>query len=108
MAAIAATLKRVHTTTGIAALKNTAEPPSTNSAESAPPRFWVLQSSFLGVAVGRLDAEAVVGKELADFVGHHYRAVAAAGAAEGDGQVTLPFTDVVRNQVDQQLGDSLD
>src|SRR5260370_36276017 len=38
----------------------------------------------------------------------HHRAVLAAGAAEGDGQVTLAFVNVMGQKVDQQVGNTLD
>ncbi len=38
----------------------------------------------------------------------HHRAVLAAGAAEGDGQVALAFVNVMRQKIDQQLRNPLD
>ena len=46
------------------------------------------------------------GKVVANLVGDHYRTVLSAGAPEGDGQVALPFTDVMWQQVDEQVGNS--
>src|SRR5690349_15253414 len=43
---------------------------------------------------------------LADFLGHHYRAMLSAGAAESDCQITLSLMNVVRKEIDQKLGDS--
>src|ERR1039458_4880115 len=40
----------------------------------------------------------------AEFFGHHYAAVLAAGAAEGNRQVALPFFNIVRKQVEHELG----
>src|SRR6202034_87987 len=37
------------------------------------------------------------------FFCHHHAAVLAAGTAEGDGQIALPFLNVVRKQVEHQL-----
>src|ERR1039458_7238363 len=44
---------------------------------------------------------------LAYIFGDHHRAVLSAGASEADGQVTLALANVVRQQVDQQLGDAI-
>src|ERR1035438_6379374 len=44
-----------------------------------------------------------LGQIARDLVRHHHRAVVAAGAAKGDGQVTLAFADIVRQQVNQQV-----
>ena len=49
-----------------------------------------------------------VAKVLADFFGDHDGAMLSAGAAEGDRQVALPFVNVVRQQVDEQVGDARD
>ena len=46
-----------------------------------------------------LHAIACIGQVLADLVRNHDRAMVAAGAPEGDGQITLTFADVVRQQV---------
>jgi len=42
---------------------------------------------------------------LGHFFGHHYAAVLAAGAAEGYGEVALTFLDIVREQVEHEVGD---
>ena len=58
---------------------------------------------FLEVAVRGFDAEAVAGEAFAHLRGDHYRAVAASRAAERDRQVALPFADVVRQEIHQEL-----
>src|SRR6516225_2933532 len=60
----------------------------------------------LHVPVVDLGFVARSGKVVANVVGDHYRAVLSAGAPEGDGQVALPFTDVMWQQVDEQVGNS--
>ncbi len=67
-------------------------------------------TSFLPwtVAVDHLHPVSRLGQPFAHFFRNHHRAVLAAGAAEGDGQITLAFADVVRQQIDQQLGNALD
>ena len=47
-------------------------------------------------------------KMLADFLGDHDGTVLAAGAAECDGQIALAFVNVMRQQVDEQIGDARD
>ena len=56
------------------------------------------------------DLHAISGaaKMFADFFRNHDGAVLSAGATEGDGQITLAFVDVVRQQVNQQIGDAGD
>ncbi len=44
---------------------------------------------------------------LAYLLGDHDRAVLPAGAAKADRQIALAFVDVVRQQVNQQIGDAL-
>ena len=44
----------------------------------------------------------------AHLFGNHDGTVLAASAAEGDGQVALPFMNVVRQQVHQKIGDARD
>ena len=39
---------------------------------------------------------------------NHHRTMLASGAAEGDCQITFAFVDVVRQKVNQQVGDALD
>ena len=41
---------------------------------------------------------------LSYLIGDHHRTVLAAGAAETDGEIALAFVDVVRQQVNQQIG----
>ena len=49
-----------------------------------------------------------VAEVLADLLGDHDGAVLSAGAAEGDRQIALAFVNVVRQKVDQQVGDAGD
>ncbi len=56
---------------------------------------------FGDVAVIDLGLETGLFQALADFGGDHDRAVLAAGAAEGDGEITLALADVMRQQVSQ-------
>ena len=51
------------------------------------------------VAVRDLGAIAGIGQVFADLVGNHDRAMVAACAAEGDGQITFACADVVQQQV---------
>src|SRR5689334_2289665 len=39
-----------------------------------------------------------------DIFGNHHRAMLASGTAESDGQITLAFVDVMREEIDQQVG----
>src|SRR4029077_18147217 len=41
-----------------------------------------------------------------DFLSDHHGAMLSAGAAEGNRQVALPFVNVMRKQVDEQVGDA--
>src|SRR6516162_8004988 len=45
---------------------------------------------------------------LADFFRDHDAAVLAAGTAEADGEVAFPFLHVMRQKVDEQVGDAID
>ena len=64
--------------------------------------------ALLDVAVSFLHAEAGRRQPFADFAGDQHAAVVSAGAAERDRQVALAFGDIVRQQVDQQIRDTLD
>ena len=44
----------------------------------------------------------------ADLFGNHHGTMLASSAAETDGQIALPFFDVVRQQINQKIGDTLD
>ena len=55
-----------------------------------------------------LDLVAGFAKALAEFFGHHHASVLAAGAAEGDGQVAFALFDVMREQVEHELGDTIE
>src|SRR5580704_3178760 len=72
------------------------------------PYKLVARPSFFDVAVDYFGGVAAVGEGCADGFGEHDGAVAAAGAAEGDRQVALPFADVVGHQVDEQSFDALE
>src|SRR5258708_4732282 len=60
--------------------------------------------------IAMLDLCAISGRSqvFVDLFGNHDRAVMAARAAEGDSQIALALMNVMRQQVDQQLGDSFD
>src|SRR5690348_15350987 len=90
-----------HTWQGPILLKKTAK----NSAEWASRH--VKRTSAGTVAVRYLDPISRLAQTLANIFGDHDRAVLAAGAADGDGQVALAFVDVVRQQIYQQVGDAL-
>src|ERR1700722_7356374 len=45
-------------------------------------------------------------KQLADILGDHHGAVLAPGAAKGDGQIAFAFMNVVRQQINEQVGDA--
>ena len=60
------------------------------------------------VAVHDFHTVSGVTKMLADFLSDHHGAMLSARAAEGDRQVALPFVNVVRQQVDEQVGDARD
>jgi hypothetical protein len=44
---------------------------------------------------------------LADIFGNHNGAMLATGAAEGNGEITLPFANVVRQEIDEEFGDPI-
>ena len=54
-----------------------------------------------------LSLKARLHQVLADLVGHHHGPMLSAGAAEGDGQVALTLTDVMGQQIDQEVGNTL-
>src|SRR5438067_2247323 len=58
------------------------------------------------VAMGHGHVVFRLGQPLANFLSDHHRAMAPAGASEANGEITLAFADVVRQQVDKQLGDA--
>src|SRR5439155_702827 len=60
------------------------------------------------VAVGYLGAVPGAAEALVDLLGDHHRPMMAARAAERDREIALAFTDVVRQQIDQKVGDALD
>jgi len=55
-----------------------------------------------------LHAIAGAPEALVDLLGNHHRAVMAASAAERDSEIALAFPNIVRQEVDQQVGDALD
>src|SRR5512143_2475789 len=63
---------------------------------------------FGDVAMRFLDAIAGLAQAFAQLVGDHHAAMVPAGAAEGNGEVALPFLNVVRQKIDQQVRDALD
>src|SRR5438876_9095325 len=56
--------------------------------------------------MGDSDVEAGIHQALADLLGDHDRAMATARASERYGQITLPFANIVRQQIDQQAGNA--
>ena len=56
----------------------------------------------------RLHVVAGLGQPFSHLFRDHDGTMLSAGAAEGDCQIALAFTDIVRHQVDQQLRDSVD
>src|ERR1700730_6160702 len=60
------------------------------------------------IAMVYLDAVARAAEALVDLLSDHHRPVMAAGAAEGDREITLAFANIVGQQIDQQVGDALD
>src|SRR5437868_2214397 len=73
---------------------------------------WLLMSGDsrlpLAVSVHYFHAVAGFAQVFADIFGDHYGAVLASGASEADGQVALAFADIMRKQVDKQIGDAVD
>ena len=45
---------------------------------------------------------------LGNVLGNHYRAVLTPGAAERDGEIALALSHIVRQQVDEHLGNAAD
>src|ERR1700674_88653 len=45
---------------------------------------------------------------LADFFRNHYGTVLSTGAAAADGEIALAFVNIVRQQIDQQIGNAPD
>jgi len=83
------------------------------------PRTFKDTGAFLGTcgyvprllwAVAVHDFHAVVrmAKVFANFFGDHDLTGLAACATKGDGQIALAFVDVMRQQVDEQIGDARD
>ena len=56
----------------------------------------------------RLNAVALLAEAFGDLFGDGDGAVLASGAAEGDGEVALPFLDVMRQQEQEHLGDAVE
>lgn len=74
--------------------------------------FLRLQSrfnfSFENVSVDYFYFVACFGKAFFYVFGNHHGAVLATSAAKANCQVTLPFTDVMGNQINQQFRDTID
>ena len=77
-------------------------------AADVPTHCGALMRSLPQVPVRLLHAVSGACQPLADFVRDQDTAMMSAGAAEGDGQVRLALADIVRQQVNQQIGDALD
>ena len=58
--------------------------------------------------MGDFHAVACLLQALGNIFGDHDRSVLAAGAAEGNCQITFAFMDIVRKQINQEIRDSLD
>src|SRR5579872_2130576 len=72
-------------------------------------RFKSNVSDLFGdVAMGFLNAIPGLGQALAKLVGDHHAAMVSAGAAEGNSEIALPFLNVMRQEVDQEIGNTLD
>ena len=63
---------------------------------------------FGTVAVHDLHAISGAAKVLADFLGDHHRAMLSTGAAESDRQIAFSLVNVVRQQIDEKIGDARD
>src|SRR4051812_46769047 len=62
----------------------------------------------LRVAVLHFDLISGVGESFLHLLRYQHGAMLASGAAEADREITLPFADVMRQQIDKQVGDTLD
>ena len=68
-----------------------------------------MRDPLLGaIAVHNLHPVAGFPQAAADFFGDHHGAMLASSAAETDGEITFAFLDVVRQQINQKIGDALD
>src|SRR5262245_35984794 len=65
------------------------------------------RSFLLHVAVGDRHREAAPAQVAGQGLGERHRPVAAAGAADGDREVALPFADVLRDEERQEVEDPL-
>src|SRR5713226_4228765 len=70
------------------------------------PDLVVLRLLPFDVPVDHRAGVALLLEEAGDLVGHHDRAVLAAGAADGDGEVVAALLDVARQQELQQVPDA--
>ncbi len=78
------------------------------AVESPSGRLVSCAQAFLlrHIPMHNLHAVSSFVQALADFLGDHHRTMLAAGAAKADGEIALAFVDVVRQQVNQQIGDA--
>src|SRR5580704_7608682 len=63
---------------------------------------------FWTVAVPDFDAVSGAAKVLADFFGDHHGAMLSTGASESDRKITFSFVDVMRQQIDEKIGNARD
>ena len=54
------------------------------------------------------DAVSGAAKVLADFFGDHHGAMLSTGASESDRKITFSFVDVMRQQIDEKIGNARD
>src|SRR5579864_2861443 len=79
------------------------------SLQSASRRSRPVVAALLwDVAMHEFDAISGVPKMFADFLGDHDRTVLSAGTTERNRQIALSLVDVVRQKVNEQVGDARD
>src|ERR1700678_4154521 len=59
--------------------------------------------SLRHIPMRNLQAVSRLVQALTNFFGNHYGTVLAAGATEADGEITLAFVDVMRQQINQEI-----
>jgi hypothetical protein len=68
----------------------------------------IVLNRFGQIAMADLGAVAGVSQVFINLLGDHHRAMMAARASESDRQIALPFANIMRQQVNQQIGNALD
>src|SRR5688572_16407620 len=58
---------------------------------------------FVRIPVARFGAIALFPEMLGDFLGHHHRAVMPTCAAKRNGEIAFSFADVMGDQIDKQI-----